>query len=89
MAENIRMDSHKLIYHPETVGRWLNGENIYPIEIEISLSGACNHRCVFCALEHLGYEPNFLDKDVILRNVEWMSRKGLKSVVCAGEGSHC
>ena len=33
MADNIRMDSHKLIYHPETVGRWLKGENIYPIDI--------------------------------------------------------
>lgn len=36
MSENIRMDSHKLIYHPDTVARWLKGENIYPIEIEIS-----------------------------------------------------
>ena len=43
MAENIRMDSHKLIYHPDAVSRWLKGENIYPIEIEISPSGTCNH----------------------------------------------
>lgn len=25
MAENIRMDSHKLIYHPDTVAKWLRG----------------------------------------------------------------
>jgi MoaA/NifB/PqqE/SkfB family radical SAM enzyme len=86
MAENIRMDSHKLIYHPETVGRWLKGENIYPIEIEISPSGACNHRCVFCAVDYLGYQPNFLDKDVVLRDISQMSKKGLKSVICSGEG---
>lgn len=86
MAEQIRMDSHKLIYHPDVVAKWLKGENIYPIEIEISPSGACNHRCVFCAVDYLGYKPTFLDKDVILKNITDMSKKGLKSVVCSGEG---
>lgn len=86
MAEDIRMDSHKLIYHPETAARWLNGENIYPIEIEISPSGTCNHRCVFCAVDYIGYQPAFLDKEVILRDIRYMSRKSLKSVICSGEG---
>jgi len=86
MAENIRMDSHKLIYHPDIVTRWLKGENIYPLEIEISPSGACNHRCVFCAVDYIGYQPNFLEKDIILRDIQKMSKKGLKSVVCSGEG---
>ena len=86
MAENIRMDSHKLIYHPDVVARWLLGENIYPIEIEISPSGSCNHRCVFCAVDYIGYQPSFLDKDIILRDIRQMSRKGLKSVICSGEG---
>ncbi len=86
MAKNIRMDSHKLIYHPDTVARWLKGENIYPLEIEISPSGACNHRCVFCAVDYIGYHPNFLDKKIILRDISQMSVKGLKSVICSGEG---
>lgn len=86
MADNIRMDSHKLIYHPDVVARWLKGENIYPIEIEISPSGACNHRCTFCAVDYIGYKPYFLDKDIILRDVSQMSKKGLKSVICSGEG---
>lgn len=84
--ENIRMDSHKLIYHPDVVARWMKGDNIYPIEIEISPSGACNHRCVFCAVDYIGYQPDFLNKDVILRDISQMSRNGLKSVVCSGEG---
>lgn len=86
MDQNIRMDSHKLIYHPDTVARWLAGKEIYPIEIEISPSGACNHRCIFCALDYLGYEPNFLNKDAILRDIRVLSKKGLKSVICSGEG---
>ncbi|MDE6364251.1 MAG: radical SAM protein [Lachnospiraceae bacterium] len=86
MADNIRMDSHKLIYHPDVVAKWLAGENIYPIEIEISPSGACNHRCVFCAVDYVGYQPSFLDKETILRDIAQMSKKGLKSVICSGEG---
>lgn len=86
MAEDIRMDSHKLIYHPDVVARWMKGENIYPVEIEISPSGACNHRCVFCAVDYIGYEPAFLDKRTILRDISHMSEKGLKSVICSGEG---
>lgn len=86
MVENVKMDSHKLIYHPETVSKWLKGENIYPIEIEISPSGACNHRCVFCAVDYIGYKPDFLDKDIILRDILRLSKKGLKSVICSGEG---
>ena len=86
MAENIRMDSHKLMYHPDRVARWMRGENIYPIEVEISPSGACNHRCVFCAVDYIGYQPDFLDKNVILSNISQMSKKGLKSVLCSGEG---
>lgn len=86
MAEDIKMDSHKLIYHPETVARWLSGENIYPVEIEISPSGACNHRCVFCAVDYIGYQPVFLDPKVILRDIRHMAKRGLKSVICSGEG---
>lgn len=86
MASNIRIDSHKLIYHPEAVARWLKGENIYPIEIEISPSGACNHRCIFCGVDHAGYQANFLNKDILMRDICHMSKKGLKSVICAGEG---
>lgn len=86
MADNIRIDSHKLIYHPQEVSRWLNGENIYPIEIEVSLSNACNHRCIFCAVDYVGYKPVMMDKKVILDNLKEISTKGVKSVIYAGEG---
>lgn len=34
----------------------------------------------------MGYQPVFLDKDIILRDIEHMSSNGLKSVICSGEG---
>ncbi len=86
MAEDIRIDSHKLLYHPCEVARWLKGEIVYPIEIEVGLSGACNHRCIFCAVDYMGYHPNFLDKQVLLRDLQDLAGKGLKSVIYSGEG---
>lgn len=86
MAEDIRMDSHKLIYHPERVARWLKGERIYPIEMEVGLSGACNHRCIFCAVDYMEYKPNLLSANAYLSNLKLMGEKGLKSIIYAGEG---
>lgn len=84
--EDYRLDSHKLICHPAAVAKWIRGGDICPIEIEISPSGACNHCCVFCAVDYLEYKPVFLDKGIILRDIKQMAAKGLKSVIASGEG---
>lgn len=86
MSDNIRMDSHKLIYHPKEVADWIKGKNIYPIELEVGLSGACNHRCIFCAVDYIDYKPVMIDKDVLVSNLNELAYKGLKSVIYSGEG---
>lgn len=86
MSDKYRIDSHKLIYHPERVAQWINQGDVYPIYVEIAPSGTCNHRCVFCALDYLEYKPVFLDKDLIIKNLKIMAGKGIKSVMYAGEG---
>jgi len=84
--EEIRIDSHKLIYHPQQVYKWLKGDDIYPIYIEISPSGVCNHRCTFCAFEYLGYKPQFIDKDALKRAISDMAGCGVKAIMYSGEG---
>ena len=84
MAENIRLDSHKLTLHPQRVAQWMDGKVIYPLELEIGLSRSCNHRCTFCAVDYMEYKPVRLDKDVLLGNLKVLGEKGLKSVVYAG-----
>jgi len=86
MADSYRIDSHKLLYHPKRVSSWLDGENIYPIYMEISPSGTCNHRCIFCALDFMGYQKRFLDTNVLKERLTEMAGLGLKSVMYAGEG---
>ena len=85
-ADEIYLDSHKMMYHPIEVGKWMEGEYSYPINVEIGLSGACNHRCVFCAFEYLEYKPVYLETGNLLRNLSEMQRRGLKSVLYAGFG---
>lgn len=86
MKQNIRIDSHKLIYHPDVVSRWNRGENIYPIELEIGLTNACNHRCKFCAVDYTGYQPTMINEKTLMANLEEIAPKGVKSIVYAGEG---
>lgn len=86
MADKIRMDSHKLIYHPDRVAAWQKGENIYPIELEIGLTNACNHRCVFCAVDYTGYKPTMFDGQVLKKRITEFADKGVKSIIYAGEG---
>ncbi len=86
MADQIRMDSHKLIFHPQRVAEWLNGENIYPIELEVGLTNACNHRCIFCAVDYTGYQSTMLDADLFRKNIKEFASKGVKSIIYAGEG---
>ena len=86
MAEDLRIDSHKLIFHPERVADWRAGKNVYPLTIEISPSGACNHRCSFCAFDYLGYKPSFPEREQMVKNLAQMAEKGVKAIVVAGEG---
>lgn len=84
--DKFRIDSHKLIYHPERVGKWLSGKPIYPIYMEISPFGGCNHRCSFCALDFMKYKAKSLDSDVLKKRLTEMGKLGIKSVMYAGEG---
>jgi len=86
MSDNIRMDSHKLIFHPDVVSKWLGGEEIYPLSVEVGLSNVCNHRCIFCAVDYSEYKGKFIDKEIILSALKTLSEKGAKSVVFSGEG---
>jgi len=59
--DKFRIDSHKLIYHVPGVNDWLKGKIIYPIYMEISPSGACNQRCIYCDLDFMEYKTRYLD----------------------------
>ncbi len=85
-VESYGIDSHKLNLHPQRVAKWLEGENIYPIYMEISPSGACNHRCTFCTMDFMGYRAKFLDTDMITERIQECATLGVRALMFAGEG---
>ncbi len=84
--DQFRIDSHKLMLHPKRVADWMDGKNIGPIYMEVSPSGACNHRCVFCGYDFMGHVPKYLNTDIYVSRVEGMAATGVKSVLFSGEG---
>ena len=84
--DKLGIDSHKLFYHVSRLNDWLNGRLVYPIYMEISPTGACNHRCIYCALDYMKYQKRSLDANVLKEKLAELGNLGLKSVMYAGEG---
>jgi MoaA/NifB/PqqE/SkfB family radical SAM enzyme len=84
--DKYRMDSHKLVYHPRRVSEWLAEKNIYPLYMEISPTSACNHRCVFCGLDFVGYQKRFLERFRLKQIITELGGLKIKSIMYAGEG---
>lgn len=91
--DKLRIDGQKLEFHPHRVAQWLDGKDdwekaksIYPIYVEISPMGACNHRCSFCAVDYVGYKTVSLDEELLAERLIEMGQLGVKSVMFAGEG---
>ena len=86
MGDEYRIDSHKLMFHPERVAKWLSGEVIYPVYMELSPSGDCNHRCTFCALDYVGYQKRFLETALLKTRLSELGQLGVRSIMLGGEG---
>lgn len=90
--DNLLIDEHKMQYHPGRVAQWLEAKtieeklNVFPIYVEISPVGHCNHRCTFCAVDYIGYHNRTLEMEVLQEAFNSMASSGVKSVMFAGEG---
>ena len=84
MSDKYSIDGHKLIYHLGRVSQWADADNdwdkikkIYPIYIEISPLGACNHRCTFCSVDYLGHDSIKQNKGILIERIKEMAKLGV------------
>lgn len=100
-GEYTLIDSHKLAYHSEWVshwhaaqGNWQLAKTLYPIYVEVSPTGRCNHRCPWCAVDYIGYKNRLLDfnrfkftlRGMVNRRITGETWNGVRSIMFAGEG---
>lgn len=79
-------DTHKLIYHPQRVAQWLDGQSVFPLYIEVAPAGRCTQRCIFCAFDFTQYRGPLLETAVLTRALADAAEHGVKAVMFAGEG---
>lgn len=79
----------KLVLHPQ-FARYMAGERVYPVGIEISPSGVCQASCDFCFYANTGelgsHRKVFLEKERTLRFLEECYRLDIKAITWTGGG---
>lgn len=86
--DKFAIDGTKIHVHADKLAQWQSGDRskLFPIYVEISPVGHCNHRCTFCAVDYIGYKVRQLDTDILKNNLSNMGMHGVRSVMFAGEG---
>lgn len=95
MRDPFRIDSEKMSLHPARVARWLEArddwslaKDVFPIYVELSPVGYCNHACTFCGVDYMLDRPEKpqLRPEVMSRLIRDMKAHGVLSVMFAGAG---
>lgn len=90
--DKYNIDGHKIHYHTERINQWNIANSledklkVFPLYVEVSPVGQCNHRCTFCAVDYIGYVNRTLSTSKLTDALANMSFNGVKSVMFAGEG---
>ena len=79
-------DGHKLFYQFETTYKLLTDQEVNPVYVEYSPVGSCNHRCIFCAYDYIGYQSRKLEKSKTIQSIKDYASMGCKAMLFAGEG---
>lgn len=95
MADRYRIDGEKMSLHPLRVAQWMQSKDdwekakdVFPIYVEVSPVGYCNHACTFCGVDYMldrSDKPQ-LAPDTLKQMLTDMGRNGVLSVMFAGAG---
>ncbi len=85
--ERFKLDGHKLLYHPDIVERYLRGERVAPITIDMGLTKFCNMGCIYCIGVTQGMAKDaMIAPEALMRFIEDCGRLGVKGIAFIGDG---
>lgn len=91
--DRYQIDGTKIGQHPQRVAQWLDAgtdwerlKKVVPLYVEISPVGHCNHRCLFCSVDYIGYQRRSIEPERLEMVLAEMGQLGVRSVMFAGEG---
>ena len=85
-SNRLFLDGTKLLHHPRRLADWQSGKRVFPLHLDISPAGACNHRCVFCIVDYKEHRKGFLNGSILKKLLRDGAQLGVKSVLFAGDG---
>lgn len=74
----------KLVIHKQ-FHDYLQGNNFYPINVEISISGICNAKCSWCFYKN-DHSKKLINKEVLLKTINDLECKDVKAITWTGGG---
>jgi cyclic pyranopterin phosphate synthase len=95
MADTFRIDAEKMSLHPRRVAAWLDAKDdwskardIFPIYVEVSPVGYCNHECTFCGVDYMLDRPDKprIKPEAMTALISSFAKHGVLSVMFAGAG---
>lgn len=80
-------NQHKILYHIDRIDEWFKGEEFYPVTLEVDVSNACNHDCIWCTFENFRKSKGVLmPRDILFRLIDDVAQCGVKAIVWTGGG---
>jgi GTP 3',8-cyclase len=76
----------KIFSHKDHLLKFLDGNNFYPVNIEIDPTNACNEKCIWCCWEDHRKDKTTMSKDLLEKIVHELSDVGVKSINWTGGG---
>ena len=80
------LDGHKLYWHGDRVRRWLNGERVAPITIDMALTQACTYKCKYCYAQMQQNPSAMMSWDILLNFLIDCKSMGVKGISLVSDG---
>lgn len=86
LKNNIILDGTKVIWHQERLEAWKRGERFAPVTIDMSLTRACNYRCVYCYSQLQENKGKTITAEVMRHFLDDCAEIGVRGISFVSDG---